>query len=502
MATPTSRDKRRFRIARADLLWAVVAPFFALALRDPGLLDPADPPNVLTPPFQYALVSIGCALVAFAAFGLADRIGQFFSVRDALVICAASACAVGASSVTIFTVTRLDGVPRSTPLIFGLVLGVGLIAVRIATQALHGEMWRRGVAAKGGAGASRARKVIVIGVDRFVAAAIKLTDYQQPRTTRVVAALDARPEFGGRKINGASIVGAPRDIGAVVDEYAVHGVAIDQIWLSEDEAALPAECLADVRAQCEARGLSLMRISQALNLAPPAATSVAESEPEFETSGYFALKRSIDLCLATLLSIALLPLAAGVACVILWDVGAPILFWQQREGRGGRKFLLYKFRTYRAPFDAAGRVALEHERLSPIGRAIRAARLDEIPQLYNVIAGHMSLIGPRPLLPCDQPRDPRRRLSVRPGVTGWAQINGGRGVTPEEKNALDVWYIRHASLRLDFNIAIGTLLVALTGEKMNGATVDHAFRWYSDECRAAESGARQRERPEAAAISS
>ncbi len=112
---------------------------------------------------------------------------------------------------------------------------------------------------------------------------------------------------------------------------------------------------------------------------------------------------------------------------------------------------------------------------------IRASRLDEIPQLYNVIAGHMSLIGPRPLLPQDQPDDPGPRLSVRPGVTGWAQINGGTIVTPEEKNALDLWYIKHACLRLDLDIVIGTLLVALAGEKLNGRAVEHAIRWYRQE---------------------
>lgn len=178
------------------------------------------------------------------------------------------------------------------------------------------------------------------------------------------------------------------------------------------------------------------------------------------------------------LLIALAPLAALAAALVLYDVGAPILFWQQRIGRNGRKFLLYKFRTYHAPFDRNGNKIADEDRLSHLGRAIRAGRLDEIPQLLNVLVGDMSLIGPRPLLPVDQPSDPRLRLSVRPGITGWAQLNGGTYVTPSEKDALDIWYITHASLALDIKIAIQTLLFSATGgEKMNRSAVEGALRW-------------------------
>ncbi len=108
---------------------------------------------------------------------------------------------------------------------------------------------------------------------------------------------------------------------------------------------------------------------------------------------------------------------------------------------------------------------------------IRATRLDEIPQLLNVLVWEMSLIGPRPLLPQDQPTDPRNRLLMRPGITGWAQLNGGTIVAPKEKDALDVWYIRHASLWLDLTIAANTLLFALTGKNMNHSAVSQALDW-------------------------
>lgn len=480
LASPTSRTRFRLRLLPSDFFWAAAAPFIALALRDPTLLELEDFPRSLPAPYQYALVSIVCAIVTFLGFRLSERMSRFFTLRDALIICGAAACAVTSSSFVLFTATRLDGVPRSTPLIYGLVLTAGLIFTRAAARVFYKGIWAEREQPDAEPSTANLRRIVLIGVDRFSAVAIKLTDYQRPRTTQVVAALDARPSYVGRNIGGVQIVGLVQDLGAVIDEYAVHGVAVDQVWLSDD--SVPAELVDGIGEQCAARNLPFLRISEAFNLSPPDSASSALSSPVqtskiIEVTGYFKLKRIIDIVAAGALLIALLPLAACVAGVTLFDVGTPVLFWQQRVGRKGRKFLLYKFRTYHAPFDKTGRRIPEAERLSKIGRAIRTSRLDEIPQLYNVLVGHMSLIGPRPLLPHDQPRDPSLRLGVRPGVTGWAQINGGTIVTPEEKNALDVWYIQHASLWLDLQIAFRTMLVALTGVKMNHSVIDQAMLW-------------------------
>jgi lipopolysaccharide/colanic/teichoic acid biosynthesis glycosyltransferase len=143
----------------------------------------------------------------------------------------------------------------------------------------------------------------------------------------------------------------------------------------------------------------------------------------------------------------------------LFDVGMPLLFWQKRVGQGGRRFLLYKFRTLRAPFDAQGRPIPEQKRLSRIGRLMRQTRLDELPQVLNILVGDMSLIGPRPLLPVDQPENPTTRLMVRPGITGMAQVNGGKFLTPAEKDEYDEYYVRNASFWLDLHIIWLTLRV-------------------------------------------
>lgn len=472
LASPTSRDRYRLRLEPADVIWAIAAPFIALALRDPALLTIGHQPGV-PETYQYALISILLSLCCFVFFRINDSISRFFSIRDAANLLAAVASSVALSGVVAFTFTRLEGVPRSTPLIYGLVLAGGLMATRLAARAVIRDQAHQSAALSH---ASDYKRLLIIGVDHFAAAAIRLIDSQRPRTTIVVAALDSRASTMGRKISGVKIVGNATDIDEIVQEYLVHGVAIDEVWLS-DSAPLSPELREHVENRCAARNLVFLKISQALNLQPVAPEPIFEPRDSDEVGEYFEIKRVIDMIGASVLLAALLPMTTVVAALTYFDVGAPALFWQQRVGRHGRKFLLYKFRTYHAPFDKSGRRIPDEQRLSKIGRFIRATRLDEIPQLYSVLVGDMSLIGPRPLLPHDQPKDPRTRLLVRPGITGWAQINGGTAIGPEEKDALDIWYIRHASFMLDMRIVFSTLLVALTGEKQNHSTVANAVRW-------------------------
>jgi lipopolysaccharide/colanic/teichoic acid biosynthesis glycosyltransferase len=196
--------------------------------------------------------------------------------------------------------------------------------------------------------------------------------------------------------------------------------------------------------------------------------------PAINLPPYFKLKRLVDFFVALLGTIVLLPAFLVLSALVLIDVGSPVMFWQQRLGHGGRNFLLYKFRTLRSPFDWRGNPVPEEERLSWIGHLIRKSRLDELPQLFNVLVGDMSLIGPRPLLPTDQPSNPTVRLSVRPGITGWAQVNGGNLVSTAEKCALDEWYLRHASPWLDLTILWLTLRFLFTGERRSELAVAQA----------------------------
>jgi lipopolysaccharide/colanic/teichoic acid biosynthesis glycosyltransferase len=146
------------------------------------------------------------------------------------------------------------------------------------------------------------------------------------------------------------------------------------------------------------------------------------------------------------------------------DIGRPVLFRQLRPGLHGEPFEMIKLRTMRDAVDRSGRPLPDAERLTPIGRFLRASSLDELPELWNVLRGEMSLVGPRPLLVRYLPRyspEQARRHAVRPGVTGWAQVNGRNAADWETKFQLDVWYVDHWSLALDLKILARTILAVL-----------------------------------------
>ena len=179
------------------------------------------------------------------------------------------------------------------------------------------------------------------------------------------------------------------------------------------------------------------------------------------------MKRLLDTLLVLLSAPLWIPLALAVALAVACSMGRPVIFRQDRAGKGGRAFRFMKFRTMRAGEGS------DAERTTRLGRFLRATSLDELPQLLHVLSGKMSLVGPRPLpvryLPRYSPEQARRH-EVRPGITGWAQVNGYRGITDEvwkmEKRVeFDVWYIEHWHFFLDLKIIVRTLMNAVHGEK-------------------------------------
>lgn len=172
------------------------------------------------------------------------------------------------------------------------------------------------------------------------------------------------------------------------------------------------------------------------------------------------LKRLFDVCAAALALLILFPVIAVVAWQINRKMGSPVLFRQTRPGLDGKPFEMIKFRTMKDAVDAQGNPLPDSERLTPFGQFLRSSSLDELPELWNVLKGDMSLVGPRPLLmeylPLYTPEQYRRH-EVRPGVTGWAQINGRNALSWEEKFRLDVWYVDNRSLWLDIKILFLTV---------------------------------------------
>ena len=182
------------------------------------------------------------------------------------------------------------------------------------------------------------------------------------------------------------------------------------------------------------------------------------------------LKRSLDILAAGIALVASAPLSAVVAGLVLAIMGPPILFTQARPGKGGRVFNLYKFRTMSKATDAAGSLLEDAKRMTALGRFLRRYSLDELPQLWNVLRGDMSLVGPRPLLVEYLPlysAEQARRHEVRPGLTGWAQVNGRNAQSWEERLSLDVWYVDHRSFWLDLKVLWLTVIKVLRSEGVN-----------------------------------
>jgi sugar transferase EpsL len=176
--------------------------------------------------------------------------------------------------------------------------------------------------------------------------------------------------------------------------------------------------------------------------------------------GYRPVKRGIDVVGSLVLLVVGSPFLLVIAGAVRVALGSPVLFRQQRPGLGGKPFILYKFRTMTSACDANGGLLPDAQRLTRFGRFLRSSSLDELPELFNVLRGDMSLVGPRPLLMQYIGRystEQMRRHDVRPGITGWVQVNGRNALSWEQKFEFDVWYVDHVSLRLDVKILVRTV---------------------------------------------
>ncbi|KAB1852703.1 sugar transferase [Acinetobacter tandoii] len=182
------------------------------------------------------------------------------------------------------------------------------------------------------------------------------------------------------------------------------------------------------------------------------------------------IKRFLDIVIASFALTLLSPLYLYVAYKVKKNLGTPVLFRQVRPGLHGKPFEMIKFRSMHDAIDAQGNPLPEIERLTPFGKKLRSTSLDEIPELWNVIKGDMSIVGPRPLLMEYLPlysKEQAKRHHVRPGMTGHAQVNGRNAISWDEKLKLDIWYVENQSIWLDFKIMLKTIKVVLIKENVN-----------------------------------
>jgi lipopolysaccharide/colanic/teichoic acid biosynthesis glycosyltransferase len=461
---PASRGALRARVSVFDTIWAFASPLLALFIRDAYILSYDGVVTALL----YCVISAAFSLIAFLIFRLHDGIARYFSAHDALDVVKAVVCAELMTSVVFFTFTRLEGIPRPTPLIHALILVAGLITARVVARVLdEGDKTTTGKIVVAG------ENIIMIGATQLTSLYIKLLEACSFGQRRILAVLDDRTHSTGRSMAGIRILGTTGQLECIIDEFVVHGLQTNRIIVGGEAELLAEAALKEIQRVCDRREITLDFVPRLTGLGELQRTSVT-LEPEEISPSNFALPRYFELKPVTdffivLAMILFFPLLIFAAVVVLLDVGSPLLFWQQRIGKGGQNFLLLKFRTLRPPFDWRGQPIPEDQRLSRVGRLLRQSRLDELPQLLNVLVGDMSLIGPRPLLPEDQPTNPTVRLMVRPGISGWAQVNGGKFLTPQQKDEYDEYYIRNASPWFDLYI-IGRTLKVLFGR---GAKSDH-----------------------------
>ena len=291
------------------------------------------------------------------------------------------------------------------------------------------------------------------------------------RKFKVVGFLAHGMQLRGRLLRSHKVLGVPEDLLKVAQELEVHGTWLDRIVVAEDLQRLSPSARQALLNFETASNVKIHLLPELLGFGPSSdKVAGADKTTEAPTGEGATLrdpgrrqypKRLFDIFGAAILLIITAPLFVVITLLIAIDVGLPVVFWQHRPGRFGRHFKLYKFRTMRAPHDEQGNRIADEVRLSKFGTLVRLSRLDELPQLYNILVGEMSFVGPRPLLVTDHEPGTQERLLVRPGLTGWAQVNGGRKLAPEDKAALDIWYVAHLSLTLDLKIALRTLLASV-----------------------------------------
>lgn len=472
---------RKAAILAADLGWVALSAFLAVLIRDNFVADWAKLAAVV----PYAAIAVAAGALVFLVAGISNTLWRYTALSDVLRIMAAATVALLLTLFVSFVFNRLEGVARSVPVIQWLLLVGGMLGSRVAYRVWHDRTNRRDWNGKSAAD----QFALIVGVNHLTELYLEAAAKYAPKTLHIVGLLTDRREFHGRLLRRQRILGTSEDLLNVMQQLDIHGVSISRILVVKPyeslsppvrEALSMIEQAGSIKVDWLVESLGLSNIGdgagspaqeqpvQQLNLS----TSRNALPPWLGRRRY--AKRIFDIALAVALAPVLVPVSLIVALIVALDVGLPVVFWQQRPGRNGRPFKLFKFRTMRAAHDEYGNRRSDEERSSVFGRLLRRTRLDELPQLYNVVVGEMSLVGPRPLLPQDQPDHFHTRLMTRPGLTGYAQVNGGRDLPADAKNTLDLWYVENASLWLDIRILCRTLVVLTLGERSNDDAVQAA----------------------------
>ena len=483
-------DLRRLTLISIDLFFVALATVIAVTLR--GYFDTVSDSLVTLMP--YSFISFVCAAVIFLVGGLDRTPWRYSSVADHMQVIVLTALTILLALVLTFALNRLQSVARSLPVLQGGLIVSILIAARSAARFWHTRQIR--INGNGRVIGQPHETVLIVGVNTV--AELFLLSVQEFASTRIQVAgvVAEEPSMRARAIQQKPVLGTVEELQDVLQSLEVHGVTVDRIIVTTALDRLQPHSLAkllelekssEIVVQFLSERLGFEDFSQKASVLSGQGSSIPEERAVARVAGVIDLghtnstgksfrigKRIFDIFGATLLVFTLVPVTMLIAFIVALDVGFPVIFWQQRPGLHGRPFRLYKFRTMHATHDKHQTRIPDDQRSSAVGQILRRLRLDELPQLYNVLVGDMSLIGPRPLLPRDQAPEYAARLSVRPGITGWAQVNGGRIISTSDKLILDIWYVQNASWVLDLAIILRTLKMVLFGDRINIEALNQA----------------------------
>ena len=442
-----------------DLSAALASLVLAFLLRESGQLIWADVGFLVHAPLFLALAG-----ASFLAFGLHRRIWGCTSIGDLGAVIKAATWAVLLFVAICLAADRMTAVPRGIWIIQWLILVVLLCGTRLAYR--FAKIKGR---ARLGACAPKTRDVPVLlyGCGPLASLYVGAVQSTPASSVRVVGIIDDAGTPRGRYVHDVPVLGAPQDLDRIVADLAVQGIHPQRLVMTRTADGLSPEARLFAE-HCRTRhGVELHFLPDMLGVPAGAPAGELARPPSACDRAYFRARRPVEVSVCVLALLMLMPLIGLIALVVLMDQGRPVLLRQVRPGRSMRRFTLYRFRTMRGACAARGIPLPEPERASLIGRVLRRTRLDRLPQLCNVLRGEMSLIGPRPLPPHDLPDRFAERSAIRPGITGWAQVNGGAQLSVEDQIALDAWYVRNAGPLLDLRIVCRTLKMMALGEGLD-----------------------------------
>lgn len=468
-----------------DIIAVVLSAVFALFLRENLTISHVKILNAI----PYFAASLAAALLVVPLSGISRTLWRYVTFSDLIRIGFSAIAIVLVSAGLTFAYNRLDGVARAIPILHVFSIMIVLCVLRAAKRFRYLRRKRPKSPSLATATGRQPERVLIIGVNSvaelFMRAALELSGGQ----IQVVGLLSTRNDYRGRTFHGEPILATPEEVREVLAQMEIHGADIQRIVITVSPSQLSAATMEALQMMEDDSDIVIDYFADRLNFKNPGSDHLkTESMPNQGdlptlqdmgvavnfSNNYWRAKRALDLALALLLLILTAPLMLMVAAVVAIDVGVPVVFWQERLGMFGRRLRLNKFRTMRSAHDAKGRRIPDDRRSGLAGRFLRRSRLDELPQLFHILVGDMSFIGPRPLLFSEQGLNYTARLAVRPGLTGWAQVHGGRAISLDDKVAMDIWYISNASCRLDFVIILKTFRMIILGDRPDESVIKTA----------------------------